>query len=213
MTHAEPLTLLEDRTTRVHEVRVARLARAIARRLRMSAREIALIGRAAMLHDIGKIAVPMSLLHKPAGLIEDEREVMQRHVAAGFDLLCQAGAPIKVALIALQHHERLDGSGYPSGASGDAILFESRIVAVADVVDAITSRRAYKPALAHEAAIEELINGRAIRYDPIVVDACLAVLEERALIEGVIASEREVHARHQGARHERGAGRSESVAR
>jgi len=181
MTHALPLTKLEDRSTRAHEVRVARLSRAIARRLGMSAAEIAMIGRAALVHDIGKIAVPNALLAKGMSLLDQEWELMERHVSAGFDLLSQSGAPIKVALIALQHHERLDGSGYPSGASGDAILFESRIVAVADVVDAITARRWHKPALAYEAAVGELVNGRAGRYDPVVVDACLAVLQERAV--------------------------------
>lgn len=183
MTHTLPLSLLEDRPTRAHELRVARLARAIARRLGMSCADIALIGRAAMVHDIGKIAVPLNLLEKPSGLADRERELMERHSAAGFDLLCQAGAPIKVALIALQHHERLDGSGYPSGASGDAILMESRIVAVADVVDAIISRRAYKPAMAHDAAIEELLSGRTTRYDPVVVDICLSVLQEREIAD------------------------------
>lgn len=180
-TYTLPLSLLEDRPTRAHELRVARLARAIARRLGMRSADIALIGRAARVHDIGKIAVPLNLIEKPGSLADHERESIERHSAAGFDLLCQAGVPIKVALIALQHHERLDGTGYPSGASGDAILMESRIVAVADVVDAITSQRAYKPALAYDAAIEELVAGRSTRYDPLVVDACLAVLQTREI--------------------------------
>ena len=183
MMHTLPLRLLEDHPTRAHELRVARLARAIARRMGLSHADVALIGRAARVHDIGKVAVPLQLLEKPSSLGDHERESIERHSAAGFDLLCQAGAPIKVALIALQHHERLDGSGYPSGASGDAILMESRIVAVADVVDAIVSRRAYKPAMAYDAAIEELVAGRTKRYDPVVVDTCLAVLQEREIAD------------------------------
>ena len=163
MTHALPLTKLEDRSTRAHEVRVARLSRAIARRLGMSAAEIAMIGRAALVHDIGKIAVPNALLAKGMSLLDQEWELMERHVSAGFDLLSQSGAPIKVALIALQHHERLDGSGYPNHLQGDTVPLESRIVAVADIFDALTSARPYKPAWPEDRVFAELRREERLR--------------------------------------------------
>ena len=132
---------------------------------------------AGVLHDIGKMAVPVEILVKPGKLTDMEMSLIQRHPQAGYEILKGIDFPWPVALATLQHHERLDGSGYPQGLKGDDIILEARILAVADVVDAMTHHRPYRPAFSMQEAMEAISMGRGRLYDPQVVLACLEVLE------------------------------------
>lgn len=136
---------------------------------------------AAIVHDIGKIEVPVEILTKPARLSRAEFALIKHHPEVGYQLLSRIDFPWPIADIIRQHHEYLDGSGYPRGLKGDEILTEARILTVADIVDSISSDRPYRPALGVEAAIEEIIRLKGIRLDPAVVDACLAVLARTRL--------------------------------
>jgi HD-GYP domain-containing protein (c-di-GMP phosphodiesterase class II) len=134
---------------------------------------------AGFLHDIGKIAVPAEILARPGKLGKNEWGIIKTHPQFGFDVLKEIDFIWPVALTTLQHHERLDGSGYPLGASGDQIILEARIIAVADVVEAMSSHRPYRPALGAEAALAEIAANKGILYAPEVVDACVSLFTER----------------------------------
>lgn len=162
-----------DPYTAGHEGRVAQLAAAIGAALGLADSELRLLRLAATVHDIGKIAVPAELLSKPNRLSGAEFAVIQLHCEAGYDLLQPAGLPDVVMDAVLHHHERLDGSGYPHGLCGEAIGMFPRVLAVADVAEAMSSDRPYRPALGVEPALEEIAEGRGTRYDPSVCDACL----------------------------------------
>jgi putative nucleotidyltransferase with HDIG domain len=168
-----------DPYTAGHERRVAQLAVAIAGELGMADEERRLLGLAATVHDIGKISVPSEILSKPTRLGEAELAIIQTHAEAGWRLLEPAGLPASVTDAVLQHHERLDGSGYPAGLKGDAIGEFARILAVADVVEAMSSHRPYRPTLGIDAALEEIESGRGTRYDAGAVDACLRLFREQ----------------------------------
>ncbi len=131
-----------------------------------------------LFHDIGKIAVPAEILSKPGRLSEYEFNIVKFHAQVSYDILKEVDFPWPVALAVLQHHEKLDGSGYPHGLTGEDILIEARILTVADVVEAMASHRPYRAALGTDRAIAEISKQRGILYDPEVVDACLKVLEE-----------------------------------
>ncbi|MDD4776105.1 MAG: HD domain-containing protein, partial [Syntrophomonas sp.] len=131
------------------------------------------------LHDIGKIHVPIEILSKPGNLTEIEFSYVKTHSQSGYDIIKDIEFPWPVAEIILQHHERLDGSGYPRGLSGDEILPEARIIAVADVVEAMASHRPYRPALGIEPALEEIVRNSGLLYDPEVVAACCRLFQER----------------------------------
>jgi len=133
---------------------------------------------AAMLHDIGKISVPAEYLAKPTVLSKVERAVIKCHAEAGFEILRNIQFPWPVAQIVYQHHELLDGSGYPRGLTGEHILLEAKILTVADVVEAISSHRPYRPSLGTEAAIREITEGRGIRYHAPSVDACIRLINQ-----------------------------------
>jgi len=162
-----------DPYTAGHERRVAQLAVEIATRLGYSNDEVRLLRLAATVHDIGKIAVPVEILSKPTRLSAAEFAIIKQHSQAGHDLLEPAGLPTEFTDAVLQHHERLDGSGYPQGLKNDEISAFARILAVADVVEAMAADRPYRPALGIEPALEEIRKGRGERYDPAVCDACL----------------------------------------
>ncbi len=165
-----------DNETGQHTGRVAAYARDIAEALGCDSTFVALLHRAAPMHDIGKVAVADAILLKPAALTPDEWAVMKLHTEAGAAILAGSQSDL-VQLgetIARSHHERWDGSGYPDGLAGEAIPLAARIVAVADVFDALTSRRPYKPAWTAEAARREIKNGRGTQFDPACVDAFLA---------------------------------------
>jgi PAS domain S-box-containing protein/putative nucleotidyltransferase with HDIG domain len=168
-----------DPYTAGHQHRVARLAEAIALEMGLPADMIEAIQVAASIHDLGKIYVPAEILSKP-GLISDiEREIIRTHPQVGFDILETIDFPWPVAEIVLQHHERLDGSGYPRGLKGGEIRIEARIVGLADVVESMGSHRPYRPTLGMDKALAEIRKNRGVLYDPDVVDACLTLIEEK----------------------------------
>ncbi len=160
-----------------HQFRVADLARAIGERMNLDKNRITGLRLAGLIHDIGKIDVPAVILNKETRLDENEALVMQKHVEIGHDMLKGIRFPWPVARMVWEHHERMDGSGYPRGLKGKRILLESRILGVADVVDAITSPRAYRPAREVHVAIYSMKGDRGSLFDQDVVDACLHVFD------------------------------------
>jgi PAS domain S-box-containing protein len=170
----------KDPYTAGHQSRVVQLACALARELGESPHYIEGMRVIGFLHDLGKIAVPGEILSKPSRLSEYEFDLIKVHPQAGFNILKGIDFPWPVALAVLQHHERLDGSGYPHGLSGDDIIREAKILAVADVVEAMASHRPYRPALGLEQAMQEISQHQGVRYDAAVVQACLRVLSEKA---------------------------------
>jgi HD-GYP domain-containing protein (c-di-GMP phosphodiesterase class II) len=170
---------MRDPYTAGHQRRSADLARAIATEMGISADGIDFVRIVCAIHDIGNIAVPAEILCKTKKLTDIEFEMIQAHVEAGYDILKNIEFPWPVADVILQHHERLDGSGYPQGLKGDYILLESRILAVADVVEAMVSHRPYRHALGIDAALEEITKNRGALYDPRVVDICLQLFNEK----------------------------------
>lgn len=162
-----------------HHERSANLARAIGAELSLTAGQIDGLGVAALIHDVGKIFVPAEILGKTVRLNDEEMAQVRTHVQSGYDLLKGLAFPWPVARIVLEHHERMDGSGYPNQLKGEGILLESRILAVSDVVDAISCPRSYRPARGIEVALYDIKGHRGVRYDPEVVDACLTLFHEK----------------------------------
>ena len=163
-----------DPYTAGHQQRVAQLACALARKIGgIAAERLKGIWTAAILHDIGKMYVPAEILTRPGHLSGIEFELIKSHTEAGYEILKDIEFQWPVPLIVRQHHERLDGSGYPAGLKGDDILFEARILGVGDVVEAMSSHRPYRPGKGIESALEEITRSRGTAYDPTVVDACL----------------------------------------
>ncbi len=171
-------TELRDPYTAGHQRMVTDLAVAIAGELGLEPNVIDGIRAAGLLHDVGKLAIPAEILSKPSALSRMEMELMRGHPQAGYDILKTVDFPWPVPDIVLEHHERLDGTGYPRGLSGAAICIEARVLAVADVVEAMASHRPYRPALGIEPAIEEIVKGRGTAYDADAVDACVRLFRE-----------------------------------
>ncbi|MCX6559608.1 MAG: response regulator [Candidatus Aminicenantes bacterium] len=169
---------MRDPYTAGHQRRVSKLSCAIAARMGLPPEQIEGIRMAGEIHDVGKIYVPAEILSKPGQLTEIEFSIIRTHAQVGYDILKTIEFPWPIAKIVHQHHERMDGSGYPSGLRGEAILLEARIVCVADIVEAMSSHRPYRPARGVEAALEEVSRGRGRQYDPDVVDACLALFRQ-----------------------------------
>lgn len=165
-----------DPYTAGHQKRVAKLAIEIARSMEFSEREITSIRMAGVLHDLGKIAIPAEILSKPSILSDIEFNLIKSHPQVGYDILKNINFPTPVALIVYQHHERLDGSGYPLGLSGDDILPAAKILMVADVVEAMSSHRPYRPGLGIDKALAEIEKNSGRFYDPDAVDACLKIM-------------------------------------
>lgn len=163
---------VRDRYTSGHQSRVAKLAEALARKLSLDAETTRGIAIAASLHDIGKIAVPSEILTKPGRLSDPEMAVIRVHPQVGHDILCQIDFPWPVARMILEHHERDDGSGYPNRRIGDQLLLGSRILAVADVMEAMANDRPYRSGHGIAGALEELTSGAGRLYDSTVVQAC-----------------------------------------
>jgi PAS domain S-box-containing protein len=169
-----------DPYTAGHQRRVASLACAIAGEMGFSVDKIHGLELAATIHDLGKIHIPAEILSKPGHLNKIEFELIKGHAQAGYDIIKDVQFHWwPVAQMVLQHHERLDGSGYPQGLKGDQILPEANILAVADVVEAMVSHRPYRPGLGFEAALEEITKNRGVLYDSAVVDSCLALFREK----------------------------------
>jgi len=170
---------MRDPYTAGHQRRVGQLAASIARELGLSEDAIRGIELAASIHDLGKISVPAEILSKPGKLSAIEFMLIKSHSQAGFDILKDINFPWPIATMVLQHHERLDGSGYPQGLKGEQIPLESRILAVADVVEAMASHRPYRAALGIDPALKEIERGRGTSFDAAVVDACTRVFSEK----------------------------------
>jgi len=161
-----------------HQHRVTSLAVAIAQEMNMPWEKIEGLRLAGTIHDIGKIGAPSEIMNKPTRLTKTEFQLLKEHPRAGYDIIKDIAFPWPVAHIILQHHERLDGSGYPEGLAGDAILPEAKILAVADVVEAVCALRPYRPALGLEKGLEEIRKGRGVRYDTRVVDTCIKLFRD-----------------------------------
>ena len=172
-------TEIRDPYTAGHQHRVAKLACSIGRELGLSEKQIEGVRVAGTLHDIGKIYVPAEILSRPGRLRQNEINLVKDHAQVGYDLLSTIEFPWPVAQIVLQHHERMNGSGYPMGLSGDEILIEARIMSVADVVEAMASHRPYRPALSIEEALLEIMQQRGVLYSPEAVDACIKVFTQK----------------------------------
>ena len=170
---------MKDPYTAGHQRRVAHLASAIARELNLSREMTDAIRMAGLVHDIGKISVPSEILTRPSKLSVLEMNLTRQHVETGYEVLKEIEFEWPVAQIARQHHERMDGSGYPQSLSGENILLEARIIAVADVVEAMSSHRPYRAARGKAEALEELSRNRGTLYDSEVVDACLRLFAEK----------------------------------
>ena len=167
-----------DRYTAGHQVRVADLACIIARQMGVAESRIPIIRIAALIHDVGKVCVPTEILNKPAPLSPIEFEIVKQHPKAAYDVLSKIEFPWAIADIVLQHHERVDGSGYPSGLRGDQIHLEAQIIGVADVVEAMSSHRPYRAAVGTEKGLEEISKGKGTRFNPAIVDACIHVFHQ-----------------------------------
>jgi len=168
-----------DPYTAGHEKRVAELSCAIAVEMGLPADQVEGVRITGYMHDLGKIAIPAEILFKPGSLTENEINIVRTHPQFGYDILKEINFVWPVALATLQHHERMNGSGYPQGLKGDAILLEARILAVGDVVETMVSHRSYRPALGLEAALKEISANQGILYDADVVDACVRLFKER----------------------------------
>jgi PAS domain S-box-containing protein len=168
-----------DPYTAGHQRRVAELACAIAEEMNLSCEQINTVRMASIIHDLGKISVPAEILSMPRKLSDIEFSLVKNHARSGFDILKDIDFPWPIAEIILQHHERLDGSGYPRGLKGDELLVEAKILSVADVVESMISYRPYRPALPLEEGLAEIEKNRGIRYDAEVVDACLRLFREK----------------------------------
>lgn len=168
-----------DPYTAGHQKRVTHLASLLAKEMGLPASQVAGIRVAGLLHDIGKISIPTEILSKPGQLTATEMAIIRFHPSVGYDILKNIEFQWPVADIVLQHHERLNGSGYPSGLSGDKILVEARILAVADVVEAMSSHRPYRPAVGKDKALEEIARNEGQLYDAAVVKACLVAFNEK----------------------------------
>jgi len=173
---------VRDPYTAGHQKRVADLARAIATRMGLSSDRVDGIRMAGVIHDIGKISLPAEILSKPGLLTPLEFSLIKTHSQIGYDILKDIEFPWDIATMVLQHHEKLDGSGYPQGVMADQILLEARILTVADVVEAMASHRPYRPSLGLDKALEEIRDKKGRSYDPDVVDACIHLFTENKFI-------------------------------
>jgi PAS domain S-box-containing protein/putative nucleotidyltransferase with HDIG domain len=168
-----------DPYTAGHQLNVSKLTTAIAQEMKLPEDKIEGIRIASLVHDIGKISIPAEILSKPTKLNEIEYNLIKDHSQIGHDILKSIEFPWSIAEIVLQHHEKIDGSGYPHNLKGDKILLKAKIIGVADVVEAMSSHRPYRPALGIDKALEEISQNREILYDPEVVDICLKLFKEK----------------------------------
>jgi len=167
-----------DPYTAGHQKRATNLAVSIATEMGLSEDRIKGIEMAGLIHDIGKISIPVGILSKPGRLNSAEFELIRRHPVVAYEILREIDFPWPVDTIVLQHHERVNGSGYPLGISGDETFLEARILAVADVVETVASHRPYRPGLGLDMALSEIKENRGTLFDPVPVDACLMLFEE-----------------------------------
>ncbi|WP_374544621.1 HD-GYP domain-containing protein [Rhodoblastus sp.] len=170
---------LRDPYTAGHERRVGDLAAAIGGELGFEEQRRQGLRIAGYLHDIGKIAIPTEILSKPGRLSPAEFALIQEHPAKGYEILSNVDFPWPVALVAMQHHERMDGSGYPQGLKNEQITVKARIVAIADVVESMSAHRPYRPAHGIDQALAEIERGKGTAFDADAVDACLHLVRNK----------------------------------
>jgi putative nucleotidyltransferase with HDIG domain len=170
-----------DPYTAGHQQRVANISVAIAKKMGFNDEQVEYLRMAAMIHDIGKISVPAEILCKPTRLSKAEFDIIKEHPLTGYNILKGIDFPYPLAKIIYQHHERIDGSGYPQGLSGDEILMEAKIIAVADVVEAMASHRPYRSALGLDVALDEIIKNKGQIFDPEVVEICCELFRNNEL--------------------------------
>jgi len=173
---------IRDPYTAGHQKRVTALVTAISEELGLDKDRIKAVSTAAKIHDIGKIGIPISILTKPGKLSDAEYDMIKTHSRIGYDMVKKIKFPWPIADIILQHHERLDGSGYPRGLKGKDICLKARILAVADVVEAMSSHRPYRPSLGIDEALKEIARGKGKLYDSKVVEACIKLFKEKNLV-------------------------------
>lgn len=173
---------MRDPYTAGHQRRVALLAIAIAKELHLPEEQIEGIQLAGVVHDVGKIRIPAEILSKPGRLTPLEFELIKLHAQSGYEILKSIDFPWPIAQIVLQHHERLNGSGYPQALKSDQILLEAKIIAVADVVESMTSHRPYRPGLGIDAALQEITLNKGKLYEPAIVEACIRLFREQAYV-------------------------------
>jgi len=178
--HVMVLTIeSRDPYTAGHQHRVTLLASTLAQEMGLSEKDVEGVKMASLIHDLGKISVPSEILSKPGKLTEIEFNLVKTHPQSGYEILKNITLPWPIAQIVLQHHERLDGSGYPLGLKDKEILLEAKIIGVADVVEAMASHRPYRPALGIEKALEEISQNKGLLYDSKVVDTCIKLFTEK----------------------------------
>jgi len=162
-----------------HHQRVSKLATAIAREMKLSQDKIEGVKIASLVHDVGKVNLPTGIVSKPSALVEVELNLLKNHPRTGYEILKKADFPWPIAEIVFQHQEKIDGSGYPRGLKGTEILIEAKILGVANVVEAMSSYKSYRPALSIDEALAEISKYENILFDPEVVYACLKLFKEK----------------------------------
>ncbi|MCG2821557.1 MAG: HD domain-containing protein, partial [Candidatus Atribacteria bacterium] len=162
-----------------HQQRVSKLATAIAQEMKLPQDKIEGIKIASLVHDIGKVNLPTEIVRKPGKLIEVEFNLLKNHPKISYDLLKKVDFPWPIAEIVFQHQEKIDGSGYPRGLKVDEICIEAKILGVANVVEAMSSYRSYRPALSIDEALAEIVENKNILFDPGVVDTCVKLFKEK----------------------------------
>ncbi len=170
-----------DQYTAGHQERVMQLACAIGKELFLTEKELGGLRMAAVIHDIGKLFIPTDILTKPGKLIEEEMNLIKKHPEKGYEILKGINFPWPLAEIVLQHHEKINGSGYPQGLKDNEIIFEAKIICVADVIEAMATNRPYRPMLGMDKALQEIEKNKNILYDASVVDACVTILKRDKL--------------------------------
>jgi putative two-component system response regulator len=189
--HDLPVTECEEKLSGVHTTRVAEIAAQLARLLSLPEDEVSMIRRAAPLHDLGKLVIPEEILQKPAALTAEEFDIVKTHTTLGERILLRSGAKSRLLAVAGEiartHHEHWDGTGYPNGLHGTEIPLAGRIVAVADVYDALTRTRPYKSRWSREEAIDAIVQRRGTKFDPVIVDALIRLHHAGALLESEAA--------------------------
>jgi putative nucleotidyltransferase with HDIG domain len=170
---------MRDPYTAGHQIKVANLACAIAKEMGLPKDKIEGLRMAGSIHDIGKLSIPAEILSKPTKLTNIEFSLIKEHSLIGYEMLKDVESPWPLAQIVYQHHERMDGSGYPRNLKGDEILMEARIMAIADVVESMASHRPYRPGLGIDAALAEIEKNKGTHYDNTVADACLRLFREK----------------------------------
>ena len=171
----------KDSYTAGHQRKVSEICRQLAWEMGLSSEQIQGVRIAGTLHDIGKVSIPAEIITKPAKLTDVEFALVKTHCRVGYNILVNIEFPWPVARIVLEHHERINGSGYPNGLKGDKTLLESKILAVADVVEAMSSDRPYRRALSEDKIIEEIRDNKEILYDRAVAEACLRLFHLRRI--------------------------------